>query len=148
MPKPVFAGEAGKPSQQPVSIVPGGVGTPIPDVPQHFGPAGAEAWSRLWTVGRRWLSNEAHWDLMVQLCEAIERRDTLSRETRKRNFKLVVRGSMGQDRVNPILETIDKTDAKVTDLLVKLRFQPAEQKQKTMPAKSGLDTLRDRRRTA
>ncbi len=141
-----YAGKVGRPSRVPVSIVPGGAGTPIPKAPR-MGAAGTEAWKRLWTVGRSWLSNEAHYDLMVQVCETLDRRAELMTETRKRTFKRIVRGSMGQDRVNPIYEAIDRADAKVVDLLVKLRFQPAEQKQGVAaPPKTRMDAMREARR--
>lgn len=136
--------DAGRPSSAPVSVVPGGMGTPIPAVPDHLGEAGREAWTRLWTVGRRWLSNEAHWDLMVQVCETLDRRNLLVATTRKKTFAVVVRGSMGQDRVNPVFAEIDRADEKVARLLTLLRFPPAEQKQKAQSNATALQTIRAR----
>ncbi len=144
----LYAGKVGRPIKEPVSIVPGGAGTPIPEPPDTLAESGREAWQRYWTVGRVWLSNEAHHDLMRMLCEALDVREQLRRESRKRTTKLMVRGSMGQDRVNPIFEAIDKADAKITDLFMKLRFQPAaEPKQVAQPAgKSRLEQMKEAHR--
>lgn len=148
MSAPRFAGQAGRPSKVPVSVIPGGLGTPIPDAPPTLGAIGQDAWLRYWTVGRAWLSNEAHYGLMTLLCEAIEHHARLLAESKKRSTKLMVRGSMGQDRVNPIFDAVEKSRAAVTDLFIKLRFQPAEQKQKVASTKSRLDAMREAQRAS
>lgn len=144
-----YAGKPGRPDKRPVSIVPGGVGTPLPEPPASLQEAGREAWARYWQVGRAWLSNEAHHDLMRLLCEALDVREQLRRESQKRGTKLMVRGSMGQERVNPLFDAIDKADAKITDLFLKLRFQPAEQKQRPQATpKTRFDAMKEARRAA
>lgn len=143
-----YAGKVGRPDETPVSIVPGGTGTPIPDAPPTLGDAGREGWVRYWTVGRAWLSNEAHYDLMRLLCEALDTRERLRHESQKRGTKLMVRGSMGQERVNPIFDAIDRIDAKITDLFLKLRFQPTEMKHKLQAPKSRIDAMREAKRAS
>lgn len=143
--EPFYAGEAGRPSDLPVSIVPGGAGTKVPETPDWLGARGKEAWVRYWTVGRRWLSNEAHYDLILMICETVDDRESLRKSLGKVR-DVVAKGSRGQDRISPIIRQIDATDAKLADLLKRGGFQPPEQRKQVGPKRqSRLDALRERK---
>lgn len=45
--EPFYSGTAGRPRNQPLSVVPGGQETPIPPPPATLGEVGQEAWNRL-----------------------------------------------------------------------------------------------------
>lgn len=140
-PDPFVAGSAGRPDEKPVSIIPGGADTPTPAPPATLNDV--EAWDRLWTVGRSWLSNEAHYDLMRILCETMEDRDLL-RKAMKGKAK-ITRGSVGQDRVHPALRQLDTMDGKIARLLELAGFTPTKQKLVLGKAKGRLDEIRERK---
>ncbi len=138
----LYAGKVGRP-EKPMTIVPGGMGTPIPTPPNTLGDT--EVWNRLWTVGRAWLSNEAHYDLMRLLCEAMEDRDALRRAMRRK--AKVTKGSVGQDRPHPGLRQIDAMDAKISRLLDQAGFSPNRRQTVAQPAgKSRLEQMKEARR--
>jgi hypothetical protein len=120
-------------------VIPGGDGTPIPDAPDTVD---AGTWDRLWTIGRSWLSNDAHFDMMVMLCESLADRERFRKAARRK--AAVVRGSMGQDRISPAWAQVDAIDAKVARLFEQLGFSPAKQKVRVAGTarKSKLDQLR------
>lgn len=137
-----IARDAGRPPDSPMTVIPGGTGTPIPEPPVTLADYGRDVWSRLWTTGRAWLSNDAHYDLMVMLVEAIERRDTILAPA-VRKAKPMVKGSMGQQRVNPLYDELRKLEVQIADLLKRARFQPDEKRTPVEPRKrrSRLDAL-------
>lgn len=140
-----FAGQAGRPPLDPPSIVPTGMDVPYPEAPESLGDAGREAWGRLWTTGRAHLSNEAHFDLLKMLCEVIDRRETFAAVARK--ARPTTKGSMGQIRVNPIFDALQKTEAQIADLLKRAGFEPGEQKRKAAEPRKR-DRLADLQRQA
>jgi hypothetical protein len=135
------AGKAGGVDQRPVSLVIGGTSTPIPEPPRTLrDPA---TWTRLWTTGRAWLSNDAHHDLMLILCEAMEDRAALRRLMRR--TRKITSGSAGQDAIHPALKQLDAMDIKIARMLATCGFSPQRQKQIIAPAKGRLDSIRERK---
>ena len=135
-----YARHAGRPADEPVTIVPGGMDTPIPDAPLALDEVGREMWTRLWTVGRSWLSNDAHYDLMRVLCEVMQRREVIAKAAAR--ARPTVKGSMGQVRVNPIFDELRKLEVQSADLLKLAKFTPDPKKQPVAPRqRSRLDAL-------
>ena len=135
------ASSPGRPDERPVSIISGGLETPIPQPPS--GLRNTETWTRLWTTGRGWLSNDVHYDLMAILCESMEDRAALRRvmvRTRK-----ITAGSAGQDRVHPALKEIDAMDIKIARMLETCGFTPQKQKQVIAAKRGRLDAIRERK---
>lgn len=142
MNEPFQSGLPGRPPEGPLTIIPGGTGTPIPEAPDTLD--SPTTWVRLWTVGRAWLSNEAHYDLMRILCEAIEDRDRLRSSMRRK--ARITKGSVGQERVHPALKELDAMESKIARLLELAQFTPPKQRQKVgNTGKSRLDQMRERR---
>ena len=138
----LYAGQRGNPNlQRDVIIIPGGVGTPIPDPPKSV--KDVERWQRLWTVGRAWLSNDAHYELMRLVCETMEARDRMA--SRMRREAMLVTGSTGQIVAHPGWRELTSMERMVAHLLAQAGFSPAPQKVKTQPEhKSKLDEARDK----
>jgi hypothetical protein len=141
----MYAGKVGNPGRG-ITVIPGGEGTPIPDPPASW-PANTnsrEIWTRLWTVGRSWLSNEAHFDLMRVICEAIDDRDRIRR--RLLRSALMVTGSAGQEQVHPGWRHLNDAESKVARLLDQAGFSPAKRRIETQSSKSKskLDEMRDK----
>lgn len=136
----MYAGKPGRPPA-PMSVVPGGIGTPIPYAPRTI--KNKDRWKRLWTVGRAWLSNEAHFDQMRLLCEAMEDRDRV--RAKMANEATMVTGSGGQRQSHPGFRQLDASEQKIFHLMETLGFNPPKQKVKATPAKekSKLDQLRE-----
>ena len=134
------AGSPGRPDERPVSIVSGGLDTPVPQAPS--GLPNDATWTRLWTTGRAWLSNDAHYDLMAILCESMEDRAALRRAMRR--SRKIVAGSAGQERVHPALKEIDAMDVKIARMLETCGFTPQKQKQIIAPKRGRLDAIRAR----
>ena len=144
----IYAGHAGNPGRDMI-VIPGGVGTPIPEPPASWArnSKSHEIWTRLWTVGRAWLSNDAHYDLMRVLCEAIEDRDRLRRRMVRASMFTI--GSAGQEQVHPGWRVLNEAESKVARMLDQAGFSPAKPRVKTQPeAKSKLDEMRSRARGA
>lgn len=133
MPDQPFAGSAGRPPARPMTVITGGDATPIPETPDHLGERGAEAWVRYWTAGRSWLNNESHRDLMLLLCEVIDRRETFAAAARK--ARPMVKGSMGQVRVNPIFAELERMEGQIVDLLRRANFEPDQKRKAPEPRK-------------
>ena len=135
----LYAGQPGRPAGG-MTIIPGGEGTPIPEPPE--GLKDIATWNRLWTIGRAWLSNDAHVDLMRLLCEAIEDRDRIRK--RMNRAAVIVVGSTGQPTTHPGFKQLDASEAKIARLLAQAGFSPAPQKARVAePTKrSKLDDLR------
>jgi hypothetical protein len=154
MPEPDerYAGKVGR-HPHPLSVVPGGVGTPIPTCPSTI--KDKARWKRLWTVGRAWLSNEAHFDQMRMLCEAMEDRDRVRKAmyelhgTGRPKEQTMVTGSGGQRQSHPAFRQLDASESKIFSLMETLGFNPPKQRTKATPAKerSGLDALREKAAT-
>lgn len=148
MEDPTISGSAGHPIDLPISIVPGGVNTPVPPPPASLKPRGAEAWWRYWTTGRRWLSNEAHFDLIVMICEALDDREEL-RDKLRRERSMVVRGSMGQKVAHPLIREIGVLDSRIADLLNRAGFEPPKQRKIIgQKRQSKIDEMRERKAQA
>lgn len=123
-----YAGTPGRPASG-MTVIPGGEGTPIPECPNTV--KSPERWSRLWATGRSWLSNDAHYDLMRMVCEALEDRDRLRAALHNnKNGGTMVVGSMGQRIVNPLYKQLDAAETKCARLLDQAGFSPAKQKVK------------------
>ncbi len=135
------AGSPGRPDERPVSIITGGLDTPIPEAPPTL--RDTPTWVRLWTVGRGWLSNDAHYDLMRILCEAIEDRNDLRKLMGRRSR--ITKGSMGQDRVHPALKELDVMDVKIARILETAGFAPERHKRVVTAHKGRLDAIRERK---
>lgn len=135
----MYAGKPGRPAAG-MTVIPGGDGTPIPKPPRAL--KDVATWNRLWTIGRSWLSNDAHYDLMRLLVEAMEDRDRI-RNVAKR-ASVMGRGSMGQQQIHPAFKALDAAETKIARLLNQAGFTPAAQRTRvSSPAKpSKLDTLR------
>ena len=129
-----IAKSAGRPPDAPMIVIPGGTGTPVPEPPEHLTEYGRLVWDRLWMTGRSWLSNDAHFDLMSMLVDAIERRDTVLAPA-ARKARPMVKGSMGQQRVNPIYDQLARLEAQIADLLKRARFEPDAKRQPIEPRK-------------
>ena len=129
-----IAKDAGRPPEHPLVMIPGGTGTPVPEPPEHLTAYGRAVWARLWLTGRSWLSNDAHFDLMAMLVDAIERRDTVLAPA-ARKARVTVKGSMGQQRVNPIYDQLARLEAQIADLLKRARFEPDAKRQPVEPRK-------------
>ena len=143
--KEMYAGKVGRPPA-PMSVVPGGVGTPIPYKPRTV--KNGDRWHKLWTVGRAWLSNEAHYDQMRLLCEAMEDRDRI--RAKMKTEAIMVTGSGGQRQTHPGFRQLDASEQKIMHMMEVLGFNPPKQKVKAQPAKekSKLDQLRERQAAA
>jgi P27 family predicted phage terminase small subunit len=143
MTEELYAGKVGNPGR-PMTVIEGGEGTPIPEAPLSWAANSnaREMWQRLWTVGRKWLSNEAHYDLMRILCEATEDRDKLRR--RMKREAMIVTGSGGQPQSHPGYRELDAMEGKIARLLDQAGFSPAKQRMQVAPAKaaSKLDEIR------
>lgn len=139
-----YAGKVGNPGRDMI-VIPGGEGTPIPESPLSWAANSKahEIWQRLWTVGRVWLSNEAHYDLMRLTCEAIADRDKI--RNRVHREALIVVGSTGQPMTHPGWRLVNECEAKVARLLDQAGFSPAKPRVKTEKAStSKLDEMRNR----
>lgn len=136
----MYAGQVGRPATTGMAVIPGGEGTPIPDPPD--GLKDVSTWNRLWTIGRAWLSNDAHYDLMRLLVEAIEDRDRIRRRMNK--AAVIVVGSTGQPTTHPGFKQLDASESKIARLLGQAGFSPAAQKTRiaSPDRASKLDRLR------
>jgi hypothetical protein len=140
----LYAGRVGRPSTADVTVIPGGDGTPIPDCPATVKDSGN--WERLWTVGRSWLSNDAHYDLMRLLCEAIDDRERIRRQMKRQ--PVILAGSTGQTTTHPGFRQIDAADLKIARLLDQAGFSPTKHRTKAASPKgtNRLDDIRSRAR--
>jgi hypothetical protein len=138
----LYAGKPGRPNDATMTVIPGGEGTPIPEPPK--GLKDADTWTRLWTIGRAWLSNDAHYDLMRVLCEAMEDRDRVRRTTKRVAVMSV--GSKGQPIIHPAFRQLDMSELKVARLMALAGFIPAPHKTRVahpnQAKRSKLDDLR------
>jgi P27 family predicted phage terminase small subunit len=128
-----------------MTIIEGGDGTPIPEEPKHW-PAtfrSREVWQRLWRVGRSWLSNEAHYDLIRLLVEAIDDRDRLRARMRKES--MIVSGSAGQPQPHPGYRELDNMEGKIARLLDQAGFTPARQRMGVKAGAGGKSKLAELR---
>jgi hypothetical protein len=139
----VYAGDDGRPSNLPLTIIPPG-SQRIPTTPRHLGPRGKEAWVRYWRTGRAWLVNDMHADLVLMIAEAVDDRAELRRALQQSD--MVTAGSRKQPVLNPIVRQLDATDAKLADLLKRAGFLPTPTRRRVgVRRPSRLDQLRDRK---
>lgn len=96
--------------------------TPRP--PAQLMDAGREAWDRLWTAAQAWLSPKTDLGIMTRLCESIDLRAAMMEQIEEDG--LMVKGSMGQVRVNPLLDKMIALDAQITRFEGLCGFTPAD----------------------
>lgn len=135
----------GRPLPEPVVYLPTSTSTPEP--PGTLGDAGREAWERLWTNGRHWLSTQLHLDILTRLCEAHDERLAIRAQ--------IVRDGMTQDgcKGQPVPHPLFGRLAVVEDTMTKLEtlcgFNPAAMSKlgyAEIKAASELDKMTARRR--
>jgi P27 family predicted phage terminase small subunit len=96
----------------------------IPKAPEQLCEPGREAWDRLWTAAQAWLSPKTDLNIMTRLCESIDLRAAIAEELAATGF--MVKGSMGQVRVNPLLDKLLALDAQITKFEGLCGFTPAD----------------------
>lgn len=126
-PKPVEQKRAlGNPGKRPLPmpVVELASAAHIPRPPNTLLENGREAWDRLWTAAQAWLSPKTDIGIMTRLCESIDLRAAIAEELESTGF--MVKGSMGQDRVNPLLDKLLALDAQITKFEGLCGFTPAD----------------------
>lgn len=96
----------------------------IPRPPATLSDAGTEAWDRLWAAAQAWLSPKTDLGIMTRLCESYDLRAAIAEELGETGF--MVKGSMGQSRVNPLLDKLLALDAQITKFEGLCGFTPAD----------------------
>jgi P27 family predicted phage terminase small subunit len=112
---------AGRPIANPVRVLPG-VGDRKPAPPEHLGDPGRARWVRLWAAAE-WFSPLTDLDILVRLCEAEDLRWGMKEALAATGF--MVKGSMGQSRVNPLVDKLRALDDQITKYEVQLGLTPA-----------------------
>lgn len=92
--------------------------TSIPD-----GSPGAARWERIWRDAGAWLSPGTDWHILVRLCEAENMREGMRQELAERGFWM--RGSMGQDIVNPLVDKMRQQDAEILKYEIQCGLTPS-----------------------
>jgi P27 family predicted phage terminase small subunit len=96
----------------------------IPRAPDTLCESGREAWDRLWVAAQAWLSPKTDLGIMTRLCESYDMRTAIAEELAETGF--MVKGSMGQTRVNPLLDKLLALDAQITKFEGLCGFTPAD----------------------
>jgi P27 family predicted phage terminase small subunit len=96
----------------------------VPPVPITLQAAGRAVWERLWTAGRGWLSPQTDLDVLTRLCEYHDEREALRSELAATGY--LVPGSMGQDRINPLVGAIRDVESHMTKLESLCGFNPSD----------------------
>jgi P27 family predicted phage terminase small subunit len=126
-PKPTEQKRAiGNPGRRPLPepVVELAAAAHIPKPPRQLCEPGREAWDRLWTAAQAWLSPKTDLNIMTRLCESIDLRAAIAEELAATGF--MVKGSMGQVRVNPLLDKLLALDAQITKFEGLCGFTPAD----------------------
>jgi hypothetical protein len=127
-----FARDAGRPPDEPLVTITGGAGTPIPQAPYgKLSDRGKQRWHRLWRTGRAWLSNDAHYELMVMLVEVAERRDKLQAAAAK--LKRYTVTTQTGEKLHPVLTELRQTETHLVSLLTAAKFTPDPKMAKVAP---------------
>jgi P27 family predicted phage terminase small subunit len=98
--------------------------TGIPPVPITLQTAGRAVWERLWTAGQAWLSPQTDLDILTRLCEYHDEREAVRAELAATGY--LVPGSMGQDRINPLVNALRDIESHMTKLEGLCGFNPSD----------------------
>lgn len=96
----------------------------VPPAPAALGEAGRAAWDRLWTAGQAWLSLTTDLDILTRLCEAHDEREAMREQIAVDGY--MVTGSMGQQRVNPLLSEVRALETQMTKYESLCGFTPSD----------------------
>lgn len=121
----------------------------VPPVPITLQEHGREAWHRLWSAARAWLSPQTDLDVMTRLCEYHDERAAIRAELAETGY--LVHGSQGQPRPNPLIGTLRDLESQMTKLEALCGFNPSDRGRlgyAEVKRQSKLDELLERRRAA
>jgi P27 family predicted phage terminase small subunit len=96
----------------------------IPPVPITLQAAGRAVWTRLWTAGQAWLSPDTDLDILTRLAEYHDEREAVRAELAATGY--LVPGSMGQDRINPLVGALRDIESHMTKLEGLCGFNPSD----------------------
>jgi P27 family predicted phage terminase small subunit len=96
----------------------------IPRPPDSLQATGRGVWDRLWTAAQGWLSPQTDVDILTRLCEAHDLREALLADLHATG--LMVEGSVGQTRVNPLLDKLLAVETLMTKYEGLCGFTPAD----------------------
>lgn len=96
----------------------------IPPVPITLQSTGRAVWERLWTAGQAWLSPQTDLDILTRLCEYHDEREAMRAELAATGY--LVPGSMGQERINPLVNAIRDIESHMTKLEGLCGFNPSD----------------------
>src|SRR3954471_23075621 len=88
------------------------IGDRPPKVPSGLKRQGRQAWSRLWGLGRAWLSPVTDLEIITRLCQGYDERTELTAVIRAEGR--FVRGSMGQTVSHPAVAQLRALEALLT----------------------------------
>lgn len=114
----------------------------VPPVPITLQAAGRAAWERLWVAGRVWLSPQTDLDVLTRLCEYHDEREAIRAELASTGY--LVAGSMGQQRINPLVNALRAVESQMTKLEGLCGFNPSDRSRlgyAEVKARSKLDEL-------
>jgi P27 family predicted phage terminase small subunit len=96
----------------------------IPPVPITLQASGRAVWERLWTAGQAWLSPQTDLDVLTRLCEYHDEREAVRAELAATGY--LVPGSMGQERINPLVNALRDIESHMTKLEGLCGFNPSD----------------------
>jgi P27 family predicted phage terminase small subunit len=108
------------PAPRRAELVPAGV----PPAPEDLGPAGTQAWVRIWTAGAAWLSPTSDFDLLVLIAEAYDTRALIKQALETEPvFGTTDKGFI---HVHPGYAALRNTDALIARWLGLCGFTPSD----------------------
>jgi P27 family predicted phage terminase small subunit len=98
----------------------------VPNPPSTLGMVGLDAWDRIWSAGRRHLSDSQDRMLIERLCERMDLvaklEAWLGEDVERRWYTT----ANGQVVTHPAVKQIDESDTKITTWLSMLGFSPSD----------------------
>jgi P27 family predicted phage terminase small subunit len=126
-PKPIeqkrLLGNPGKRAlPEPLTILP--ASTLVPTAPRGLKKPGKDAWRRLWTAGRAWLSPDGDLGVLTRLAQAYDEREEL-RAIIDKDGRFAT-GSMGQLTSHPAVDQLRALEAQMTRWEALCGFTPSD----------------------
>jgi P27 family predicted phage terminase small subunit len=96
----------------------------VPPTPRDLGPAGTQAWTRIWTAGADWLSPSTDFDFLVLIAEAYDTRALIKQALESEPvFGTTDKGFI---HVHPGYAALRNTDAQIARWLGLCGFTPSD----------------------